>query len=345
MVQSTDITLSNQSGSSYRSEHNSINQALLSLNKGGSAPSYAISGTPWLDDSGTPWILKIYDGTDWIETFKINASTNEISFDLLKASDFRIPKSSSNLTISSGSITVTDSYHFIDTEGASSTDDLDTINGGSTHGQIVMLRTVSNGRDVVVKNGTGNIISPLGTDMYLNTRQGRLVILMYNSTDSNWLVIGGSILNNDGGNNTVLNGLGFGNEFMKSYREGASWTPIFGNVTVTETTNTGTYDRVGNMVKAKGFISFNTLNTSDSSPIRFSLPVAASANDPIIFTLNPNTTTGATFAATDVIIGVCPAGSGASFELYDPSGTAYTYDGGEMSASGDFDFYVSYTAA
>lgn len=77
MTQSTDITLSNQSGSSYRGEHNSINQALVSTNQGSTAPTYAITGTQWIDDSATPWVLKVYNGTEWISITEINTSTNK----------------------------------------------------------------------------------------------------------------------------------------------------------------------------------------------------------------------------------------------------------------------------
>ena len=55
--------------------------AILSGHKGGTAPSYAVAGTEWLDDSGTPWLKKVYDGVDWITVEKVNASTNKVSFD------------------------------------------------------------------------------------------------------------------------------------------------------------------------------------------------------------------------------------------------------------------------
>ncbi len=40
--------------------------ALHSTHKGSTAPTYAIAGTPWIDDSGTYWALKRYDGAGWI---------------------------------------------------------------------------------------------------------------------------------------------------------------------------------------------------------------------------------------------------------------------------------------
>lgn len=78
MTQSTDITLANQSGANYRTEDNSINQAFGSTHKGSTAPSYAVTGMHWIDDSGTPWIEKVYDGSDWISIYEINATSNTI---------------------------------------------------------------------------------------------------------------------------------------------------------------------------------------------------------------------------------------------------------------------------
>ena len=80
MSQSTDITLgSGLSGTDYRTEHNSINAAFGSTHKGNSAPSYAVAGMIWLDDTSTPWVMKIYDGTDWIVIGTVDASTNQFT--------------------------------------------------------------------------------------------------------------------------------------------------------------------------------------------------------------------------------------------------------------------------
>lgn len=76
MSQSTDLTLSNQDGNAFRTEANLIIAALASGNKGPTAPPYAAAGLPWIDDSTTPWVVKICDGTDWIPQFKIDPTTN-----------------------------------------------------------------------------------------------------------------------------------------------------------------------------------------------------------------------------------------------------------------------------
>lgn len=64
----------------------------------------------------------------------------------------------SELTIATGAITITKTYHTVDTESDASTDDLDTISGG-TAGDIIVLSAADGARDVVVKDGTGNIKS------------------------------------------------------------------------------------------------------------------------------------------------------------------------------------------
>ena len=60
------------------------------------------------------------------------------------------------LTISGGMVTVTGSYHRVDTEGGAASDDLDTINGG-TAGDLLIVRAEDNARTVVCKDGAGNL--------------------------------------------------------------------------------------------------------------------------------------------------------------------------------------------
>jgi hypothetical protein len=60
------------------------------------------------------------------------------------------------LTIATGAITAFMDWHYIDTEADAATDDLNTINGGFD-GHIVTFRAASSSRDVVFKDGTGNL--------------------------------------------------------------------------------------------------------------------------------------------------------------------------------------------
>jgi hypothetical protein len=82
----------------------------------------------------------------------------------------------SDLTIASGVITVTKSYHRVDTQAAAATDDLDTISGMTT-GQVVILTTVNSVRDVVVKHGTGNIFLAANTDFTLSNSRDHIMLI------------------------------------------------------------------------------------------------------------------------------------------------------------------------
>lgn len=91
------------------------------------------------------------------------------------------------LTIASGAVTATNSFHKIDTEGAAATDDLDTINGG-VDGMIIILGTLTSARDVTVKNNTGNIILAGGADITLTNLADKLT-LFYDSIAAKWYQI------------------------------------------------------------------------------------------------------------------------------------------------------------
>lgn len=85
------------------------------------------------------------------------------------------------LTISGGVITVTASYHQVDTQSDAATDDLDTINGG-VQGGIYIFRAANNARTVVFKNNTGNI-RLAGTDFSLD-HSWDTIMLIYDGV--NW---------------------------------------------------------------------------------------------------------------------------------------------------------------
>ena len=93
------------------------------------------------------------------------------------------------LTIATGAITITQSRHTIDTESDAATDDLDTINGGTT-GQIIVISSEADARDVVIKHATGNIITETQTDITLGLSNDKM-ILQYDG--SNWVVISRSV--------------------------------------------------------------------------------------------------------------------------------------------------------
>jgi len=127
----------------------------------------------------------IYMGTD--DNIKIgNTTTGEINplTHFRMVSKFLGLGASSELTISGGVVTATRSYHSVDTEGDAATDDLDTINGG-TEGDLLVLRSANTGRDVTVKNNSGNIFC--GSDRLLSSTADRITLIFFNNL---WFMMG-----------------------------------------------------------------------------------------------------------------------------------------------------------
>ena len=80
MTQVSQITLDNQAFSTFRSNLNNSMNALNSQHIGSSRPASAVAVTIWLDNSVANTIaMKLYDGTDDLELFSINTSTNAIT--------------------------------------------------------------------------------------------------------------------------------------------------------------------------------------------------------------------------------------------------------------------------
>jgi hypothetical protein len=118
------------------------------------------------------------------------------------------------LTISAGVITLNNnsSSYVIDTEGSTSTDDLDTINGGQD-GQIIFLRSANNARNVVLKHATGNIFNSQIDSQNTNANRNitldlttDFVCLRYNSVLSYWIVISNSFNINKFSNSKATTG-------------------------------------------------------------------------------------------------------------------------------------------
>ena len=80
MSQVSQITLDNTSFATFRSNLNNILNALNTSHVGSSAPSSVAQGTIWVD-SGTSGVLKvkINDGSDNVELFQINISSNAVT--------------------------------------------------------------------------------------------------------------------------------------------------------------------------------------------------------------------------------------------------------------------------
>lgn len=94
----------------------------------------------------------------------------------------------SELTIASGVITATSSYHKVDTQSDDATDDLVTITA-ATEGDLLIIRPENPDRTVVVKHGTGNIYLNGAADFSMDHSFDTLSLIF---RDFYWLEIGRS---------------------------------------------------------------------------------------------------------------------------------------------------------
>ena len=96
-------------------------------------------------------------------------------------------QASTELTIATGAVTMTQGVHRIDTESDAASDDLDTINGGND-GAVLRVRAENTARTVVLKDGTGNL-ELAGADITLDDTD-QFTELYYDGTLSKWVLVG-----------------------------------------------------------------------------------------------------------------------------------------------------------
>lgn len=59
------------SGTQLAQKLENFEAAWLSMHSGSTAPAYAVAGTLWRDTSGAVWVIKQYDGEQWIPLFAV----------------------------------------------------------------------------------------------------------------------------------------------------------------------------------------------------------------------------------------------------------------------------------
>ena len=100
-------------------------------------------------------------------------------------------KAATELTIATGVITITKSYHSVDTEADAATDDLDTILG-DVAGDLLILKSEDSARDITAKDGVGNL--SLSGDFTFFTADDHLILIR---DGANWFEIARSTPNGD----------------------------------------------------------------------------------------------------------------------------------------------------
>lgn len=94
-------------------------------------------------------------------------------------------EAATELTISSGAVTVTQSAHKLQPESGT-TDDLDTISGGAAGMALILYASDAGTDTITIKHGTGNISCIGGSDISLS--EGA-VFLIYDGAE--WKAMGG----------------------------------------------------------------------------------------------------------------------------------------------------------
>lgn len=150
-----------------------------------------VAGMTWNESSDTLTILTdkagattVFLSDDEVTNLTLSgASGSELlaAAGSVSVTDFLRTPYKSELTIASGVVTATGSHHFVDTESDAATDDLDTINGG-TSGDRVVFRCANNSRDVVFKDATGNL--RIAGDFTLTNSQDTIELMF---DGSNWI--------------------------------------------------------------------------------------------------------------------------------------------------------------
>jgi hypothetical protein len=95
---------------------------------------------------------------------------------------------STALTIAAGVITATQNWHRIDTESSAASDNLDTVTAGAD-GQVLIVRTTADARDVVIRHNVGNIVCAGGGNITLGVTSD-LALLIYDDNIDKWICVG-----------------------------------------------------------------------------------------------------------------------------------------------------------
>ena len=154
-----------------------------------STPAFAIEVVTDFETESVPIVneilrandIAVRDNTTDIATNVTDVAAIDARVTTLEAGDdFVNLGAGSELTIAAGEITVTTSYHTVDTQSDDAADDLDKINGGSK-GDILVLQSANSGRDTTVKDSWANIRLASGTDFVFTDAEDK-IFLIFSST-------------------------------------------------------------------------------------------------------------------------------------------------------------------
>lgn len=173
---------------------------------------YPITKTQFVDTQqidAVDFILPFQEAEDALDELEAEITATTADLADVKSGVDAFPRlrfgDTTTLTIASGVITVTQSRHLVDTEGAASSDDLVTVSG-TTSGGVLVIQIVSAARVVVIKHNTGNFFNATQADVTLN-RPELMYLALFDTTLNKWIggVIGlGGVSLREGFDSTLL---------------------------------------------------------------------------------------------------------------------------------------------
>ena len=207
--QSNFMYVNQSAGSGSGATCNIILQGCRDLNANGARDPSTTYGGPSVYANGSAKILRVADSFALAVTLADSAVSPSIGSDgtiacvNISTSGFLSGGTNgTSVTIASGAATATGSYHFIDTESAAASDDLDTVNGGYT-GSILVFRLANSSRIVTFKDGTGNLslkgdfVPRTNADFIMLWKSGSTWFEIARSLNSAWTEVAVTINTND----------------------------------------------------------------------------------------------------------------------------------------------------
>ena len=215
MSQVSDVTISNQGFSAFRTELNNILGALNSLHSGTSRPGSATTGTIWLDttNSGSNSLeIKFFDGSDDISFATVDTSANTINFiDSAVASDLvndTTPQLGGDLDTNSFNIKIDDAHFIADDDGneqlifqktASAVNELEITNAATGNAPSIGASGETNVSFKILPKGTGEVIVGTGGADATVTSNGAYNLVLDTNSGTN----SGNITIVDGANGDI----------------------------------------------------------------------------------------------------------------------------------------------
>lgn len=291
-----DLDIANQGFPATRADINNALQALGSSNSGATAPSTTYANQLWYDTANNIIKIRNEDNDAWISLFTLDQTNDNIEALTV------------NGTITADALTVdTDTLH-VDASA-------DVVRVGKTSGGVT-----TDGWQLSA--GASHYAIPSGQYLILNrTTSGAATMIDFRSENSSKgaITYNGTNVSFTSGSNNIFNqsGISFdnGTNYLDDYEEG-DWTPANASIaSITFSSATGKYVKIGSFVLATGFVTYPS--TSDSNHAKIGgLPFAITSNGHSSATIS--------FKSTSNLATMNPAQSTSEMNLHTESGGTTT---------------------